>query len=55
MFSLWWKSHNSQAQLDLLFQVAKPMLFGDRVWKPPQAFRQAENDKLMKDESKVQQ
>jgi hypothetical protein len=30
-------------------------LFGNRVWRPPPAFRQSGNDKHMKDESKVQQ
>eukprot|EP00980_Cylindrotheca_fusiformis_P014817 scaffold4031_cov135-Cylindrotheca_fusiformis.AAC.4 len=45
MFSLWWKRHSSQAQLDIMVEVAEPMLFGNRIWRQPIGFRSSRNRK----------
>jgi tRNA A-37 threonylcarbamoyl transferase component Bud32 len=39
LFSLWWKSYDAQAELDGMVEIADPMIFGDRLWKPPKPKR----------------
>lgn len=35
MFSLWWRHHDSEDQLRIMFAVADPMLVGIRIWRQP--------------------
>lgn len=35
MFSLWWRRHDSEDQLRIMFEVAEPMLVGQRIWRQP--------------------
>ncbi|CAJ1944379.1 unnamed protein product [Cylindrotheca closterium] len=55
MFSLWWRRHDSEDQLRIMFEVAEPMLVGKRIWRQPVQQQQAQAQAPKENEAKGKQ